>query len=258
MLPPSRRPLERPSLARSQGSLVQKWSGDLPGSTRLLPARAGARRGEPVAGVLAPAGLDRQRQRVRDRAGGAVEIELDLGEGDVAPEVRVDGLVDGLLDREAQRDRAPAALAVEVGEEGLLAGGQDAARDVEARRGGVLEIDAEPAGAGGGGDRGGEGALVADRADPAGGQDRRAAIVGEDRRVEVAEGSVERGAAGDELAAPDRAEGGGVGALGRGESQERGLERGVVVERDEDDRAVRGDEALRAAAWRDHPRSSDA
>src|SRR5262245_37801529 len=62
--------------------------------------------GEPVAGVLAPGRLDREGKRCGDGDDVAREVELDLGEADVAAEVGVEGLVDGFLDREAEGDGA--------------------------------------------------------------------------------------------------------------------------------------------------------
>ena len=102
----------------------------------------------------------------------------------------------------------------------------------------------DPAAAGRRDERRGARALVADRAHPPGGQHRRAAVVGEDRRLAVAEREVQRRAARHVLAAPHRTEPARVLALGRRQRGERAIDGGVVAELDEDDRAVRRGEAL--------------
>jgi len=157
------------------------------------------------------------------------DVELDLGEGDVAAYERIDGLVDRFLDREAERGAEAAGLGVEGG---LFAGGEDPARDVLARGGRAFEIDADAGGAGGCDERGRARAFMADGADPALGEDGGAAIVGEDgvggeRRRELGEGGVERGAARDQLAAANGREGCGERLLRSGERGERGVEGGV-------------------------------
>lgn len=133
-------------------------------------------------------------------------------------------------------------------EGGLLARREDPARDVLARRCGALEIDADARGPRRCDERRRARALVADGADPAVGEDRSAAIVGEDRMAgecggELGERRVQRGATGDQLAAADRGERGGEGLLGDGQRGERGVERGIG-ELDDRAEAVRGLEPL--------------
>jgi len=130
----------------------------------------------------------------------------------------------------------------------LLARGQDPARDVLPRRRRTLEIDADSGLARRSDQRRGARALVADRANPTRGEDRRAAIVGEDRRGreagrELGERRVERAAAGDELAATNGRQRGGERLLRRRERGERGVD-GVVGQIDDRADAVRRLEPL--------------
>src|SRR6185295_9819303 len=89
---------------------------------------------------------DRQARVVEDldaaTAVGA-DVELDLGEADVAAHDRIDRLVDRFLDREVERDVAAVANAL------LLAHRQDAALDRLARRRGLLDVETDEALAGG-------------------------------------------------------------------------------------------------------------
>ena len=120
---------------------------------------------------------------VQAHLGSAVEVGLDFSfvKTDIAPNVGVERFVNGFLHRKTEQHRDPPALFGDLFDEGELVRGQHLSRNAQPRWTVIFQVNPKNSlvGAGSHSDR--ERALMRDRASNSGGQDRSAAVIGEER-----------------------------------------------------------------------------